>query len=361
VRILQGLVGAFGIFAAMLVLVGAEPPGAVPLLLLWFLLVLAGVALHELGHLTGAAFAGAHILGASIGPLYFERRRRGVRIQWRRSPRGLAGMAFAVPDTSKPIRRQMLAYVAAGPLANVLAAAICVTLVWGIPYQAQTWGQAAYLAFGLLNAAMAVANLLPVRNAHASDGWQLARWWRSGEDVQKAERVLYAMNQSLRGVIASEFPSEQLAWFESNTEIGMRFWGRYIALRAAQQRGDDRAFAGMLERCEQELADADRATHDALRELWAYFQIEQAFEHACGADIGAPQIDPLLLGKMQPYFRHRLAAAQARARGDEATCRREIAKALRDVDGVYDAATRRAEPVLLERVRMSPPASAVPA
>lgn len=353
-RFLQGLIGAFGIFAAMLVLIGAEPPGAVTLLLMWFLLVLAGVAVHELGHLTGAAFAGAHILGASIGPLYFERRRRGVRIHWRRSPRGLAGMAFAVPDASRPIRRQMLVYVAAGPLANVLAAAICLTLVWDIPYRAQTWSQAACLAFGLLNAAMAVANLLPVRPTHASDGWQLARWWRSGEDVQKAERILHAMHQSLRGVIASEFPSEQRAWFESNAEIGMRFWGRYIALRAAQQRGDDRAFADVLERCEQELAGADRATHDALRELWAYFQIEQAFEHACGADVGEPQIDPVLLRKAQPYFRHRLAAAQARARGDEAACRREIAKALRDVDGVYDAATRRAEPVLLERVRALP-------
>jgi hypothetical protein len=354
-RFLQGLLGGLGGAAAMLVLGAARvhDASAWPFLL-FFPLLLAVVVLHEAGHLVGAACAGARILGASVGPLHVERRRRGVRIRWRSGRRGTAGAAIAIPDFSRPVRRQMLLYVAAGPLANLLAAAILVPLAWPVPQQAQTLAQAAGLAFGVLNAAIGIANLVPRRRFTASDGWLLVHWWRQDAEVEAARRVLQAVDQSLRGMPASDVPPDQLAWFESRGEIGMRFFGRYIALRAAQQRGDDEAFACVLARCEQELARVDAATYAQLRPTWACFQIEQAFERARRGQPGPSLVDAALLRAVQPYLRHRLAAAEAKARGDVAACLREIGKAERDLGGVLDAAARKAEFALLDGLRPAP-------
>lgn len=320
--------------------------------MVWFFpLSFATVVIHELGHLAAAAAIGARILGVSFGFLHVERRRFGVRLHWRWWRSEASGMAFAVPDFRRSVRRQMLVYAAGGPLANVLAAAVLLPVAWPGSGRPWTLGVASCFSFGVLNAAVAIVNLMPIRRVHASDGWVLWSWWRDGEEEQDARRVLELMDFSLRGVLASEIPRDRLDWFDAHPDIGLRFFGRYVALRAAQECGDDPAFASILGRCRQELAEADAETYQAMRSLWMYFQIEQEFSQAVQGEVAASVIDPALLKYAQPYLRHRLSAARSRARKDQATCRLEIGRAERDLEGVLDTAARRSEPALLDWLR----------
>jgi membrane-associated protease RseP (regulator of RpoE activity) len=351
VKFLYSLVGGFGGALVGLVLAHASPSASFPLLVAWFMaLLVASVAVHEFGHVVVAACVGMRVLRVSIGPVFIERRLHGVRIRFRKPAPGAAGTVQAIPDFSGSVRRQMLWFVSGGPLANTLAAAFCLPLAWPVSRPMEL-DRALWLAFGAYNGTLAIASLIPVRRLQSSDGLLLARWWRNGPDREPIRRVLQACDQSLHGVIASEIPQHQLDWFEACDHMGQRFFGRYLALRAAQQRRDDTAFAAIFARCEHELENLDPKKLKALRPLWALLRLEQAFENACKGEIVEQPIDPALLRTMPPYLRYRLAAAQAWARGDASQCHRMIEKAERDIRGEFDTATRRAEPVLLDRLR----------
>jgi len=354
-RFLTGMIGGAGIGVAFAALLGVRHShvGNFPLALLVIPLLAAAVVVHEAGHLIAAAAMGMRVIGVSFGPLHIERRRRGIRLHWRAGRRGVAGMAFAVPDFSKGVRRQMLAYVSGGPLANLLTGAPCLVAAWPTSSHAFTAMHATVFAFGAISATMGIANLVPYRRAHSSDGWLLAAWWRGGDAVGSGLKQLRSFDQSLRGVLASEMPPEQIADMESDPTIGMRFSGSYLALRAAQQRGDREAFAAIMTRCAGELAGTDKATYTAMRPFWAYFQIEQSFENALSGDSFRHDIDPACLRTVLPYFRDRLAAAEALARRDESEFRKALARSERDAEGAFDAATRRAEAQLRDRMRQT--------
>ncbi len=252
----------------------------------------------------------------------------------------------------------MLAYTAGGPLANLLAAAVLLPPAWLAP-ERWTLGVALCFSFGILNAAVGLVNLIPYRGVYATDGWILRSWWRSDGENEDSRRALELMDFSLRGVLASEIPQDRLDWFDSRPSIGLRFFGRYVALRAAQQRGDDGTFASILGRCRQDLSSLDATTYESMRPLWMYFQIEQEFGKAVEGKIISSEIDPVLLKYVQPYLRHRLAAACSRASGDEANCRLEIGRAERDLEGILDFSARRSEPALLNLLRKPSTVSAI--
>jgi len=264
---------------------------------------------------------------------------------------------MAVPDCSRSVRRQMLWIFSGGPLANALTAALCLALSWpdlwvrNPAFLLRTEPGRLWLAFGLLNGTLALVNLIPVRFFLPNDGLQILFWWRNAPETQAYRRVMQACDQSLNGVTAAELPQEQIDWFETCPDINMRFFGRYLGLRAAQQRGDATAFASVLARCEGELENLDAKERKALQQIWTVFRVEQAFERACMGEIEPLPATRDLLRNLPPYLRYRLEAAQAWARGDVAGCRRAIEKAERDLRGEFDAAARKAEPVLLDRLR----------
>lgn len=261
-------------------------------------------------------------------------------------------MTYAVPNFAKDVRRQVLFFTAGGPLANLLVAAVCLSVAWPAHHRMLTALSASIFVFGLLNATTGLANLVPIRRHYASDGWLLRRWWEGGEDVAAMRRALQVYEQSLRGVLASEIPTRQVEALQADAELGTRMLGHYVALRAAQERGDKRAFATIFELGARELADADKQTYEALRPLWTLFLIEQAFENACAGDQLRPDIDPAVLRMLPSHFTHRLRAAQAWASDDELTWRDALTKAERDAEGSFDHATRRAEAALLQRIRV---------
>lgn len=325
----------------------AELPLALLLVPLW----MAVVVLHEMGHLAAAAIAGARVFGFSVGPLWFERRRRGVRVHWRRIQRGVAGMALAVPDFSKDVRRQMLVFVVGGPLANLLAAAFCLTIA-GFLFRDRlfTATVAAMFVFGLLNGVIGLLNLLPTGRGLRSDGLLLRLWWKGGVEASLQMQVLRMYDRSLNGELACELPPHEIEALESSEMIGVRFLGSYLSLRAAQQRDDLPRFNEIMVRGRAELKSLDASTYESLRFFWAFFEIEEAFENARAGEPSSLGIGADAIANVPKYFRYRLDAAQARSVGDERRWRRAMARARRDVQGAFDASARRAETALLDRI-----------
>jgi hypothetical protein len=357
-KFLQGLVYWLGMACASFFIMRAMPSASLlTVMAIGALLLAAAVVLHEGGHALAVVCTGARIIHIGAGPVFIERRLHGFRLRLRSPVAGTAGSVMAVPDMARGLRRQMLWIFSGGPLANALAAALCLPLAW--PW-GQSWRQMLlaepgdwmlWLAFGALNAALALGNLIPLRGISLTDGLQFLNWWRNAPSVEPHRRVMQAFDQSLRGMTAAELPPDQIAWFETCTDTPPRFFGRYMALRAAQQRGDQAAFAAVLARCEDELQNMLAQERKALQQLWAAFQIEQAFEAICQGTAAPPPIPRALLRNFSPYLSLRLTAAQAWASGDAAGCRRAIEKAERDLRGELDAAARNAEPLLLDRLR----------
>lgn len=353
-RLLGGAIGSLALFASMLTF-AAIPVGYdtwPPVLLLAPILLLV-VTVHEAGHLASAAAVGATILGVGVGPIWLWRRRRGIRLVWRAPVHGTSGIAFAVPSLQRDMAAQMLAFAAGGPAANLISAGLAIPYAWPRhEYPSQVW-MATVLAFGIISLATGLINLLPVGRFHATDGSVIATWWRGGPELETSRRVLTIYGLSLRGVIASELLVEEIAALEADPQIGVRFFGRYIALRAAQQRGDFQRFEQIIESCREELATAEQPVYDSLRGLWAYFQLEQAFERACGGVPTEPEADDTLLRRIAPALRLRLGAANALAGNDIAAFARLSAAARVQADGEFDIATRRAEAMLLDRLDQS--------
>jgi hypothetical protein len=362
VKLLYWLLMYAGTVIAFMLVGWAMPSGTLPGVVLGYLVLLfAALAVHELGHALAAMGVGVRLIHMGVGFLFIERRLRGVRVRLRSPVAGTSGSVMAIPDPSRSVRRQMLWICSAGPLANALAAALCLALgrpdLWTLKPLFMPWmdpGRALWLALGAFNGTLALCSLIPARVPLPTDGLQFLFWWRNAPEAQAYRRVIEACDQSLRGVTAAEVPPEEIDWFETCEDIRLRFFGRYIALRAAQERGDAAAFAAVLARCEGELENLPPKQRKALQQTWTLFQTEQAFERACQGAIDPPPATPALLRNLPPYLRCRLQAAQAWARGDQAGCRRAIEKAERDLSNTLDAAARKAEPLLLARLRQAP-------
>jgi hypothetical protein len=350
---MAGIVGGAALAMSMLSLAAAKVPhDAWPPILLIVPLFVAVVVVHELGHLVAAAASGGTILGMGIGPLWIWRRRRGVRLAWRAALHGTSGLALAVPASHRGIPRQMIVFAAGGPLANMICAAIMLPLAWPrIGHPHGVW-QAAGFAFAVQSLAVGILNLLPIGKSQSTDGSLIAAWWRGGAEMETSARALAMYDYSLRGMLASEMPVEAVASLESNKVVGVRFFGRYIALRAAQQLGDRTAFEAILGRCREEVTGMSPETYDSLRGIWAYFVLEEAFERACAGSPTVPEVDPSWLRRISPTSYLRLEAANALAMNDASLFESKVAKARAELDGEFDAATRRAEALLLDRLEV---------
>ena len=263
--------------------------------------------------------------------------------------RGTAGLAFASPDFRRDVPRQMIAFAAGGPLANIAAALLA--FAWWLAGPASPTVSVAAFVFAVLSLAIGIVNLLPFKAPHFSDGAAILGWRRNGAELGSSRRVLAIHDASLRGVLASELPDGHIAKLESDEAIGVRFFGRYVALRAAQQRGDEADFSAILQRCRKDLDGIDSTAYATLRPLWTALLVEEAFERACAGQVSRLDADAGMLRWIARATRLRLDAANALAGRELDTFERLLRRARKEAEGEYDAAARRAEAALHRRLR----------
>jgi len=241
------------------------------LLALQLLVLLAGTAVHELGHALAARAVGFDVAGVRVGPILALATQRGwrVRFVWEMA---VGGELLSVPARPDGLRPRHAAMIAAGPAAHLLAGAVAVA------------GAAATGALVLWFAAAtlllsALVNLVPSR-PRLSGRWTDGRWllaWLAQPD-RATQRVALGV---LQRAATSSRPRE---WDEGWASLAAS--GPRQPADAAQVAGCLLAYAHALDRGETDRAGALLTRAFAARHLLppggrAALALQSAFFTAC--------------------------------------------------------------------------------
>jgi Zn-dependent protease len=208
------------------------------------------VILHEMGHLLAGWMVGFRFSSITIGPmavrLEYGRLRAGFRQVLPAS--GYAGMHI---DRIRRLRRRLLRFIAAGPLVNLLTAALAASWLVYAPPRSIVLAVSLEL-FWTTSALLAIINLLPLRIGMLyTDGARMLmlRW-----SLPKARRWISLTaigNQSRNGVRAKLWKH---TWVNAAARVGDKsvddFAGNWLAYAAAANNRKDIPVAAVhLERC----------------------------------------------------------------------------------------------------------------
>nr|WP_306673811.1 site-2 protease family protein [Tahibacter caeni] len=311
------------------------------------LLVGVNLVVHESGHFLAARRMGLRVMQWRLGPFEFIARHSGFRARWHRAVKGTpAGFVHAVPSPQAPMRRAYLVTVAAGPLADLAAAAVAGMAGLLLPGTAA----APVFAFALISLSSVLINLFPSPR-ESNDGALLLFWWRLRDEHVPVLAGVRLMALSVDGTTADRLPADELRTLET-TEPWSAAWYR---AKAAQLRGDWTAARQEW----QWLVDwFDRFTPEqrrGLRDFRHQVLAEQAFTTALAtrdpAPLRAPYLLPADVAWRLPSLQARCAALQAALDGDAPACARGLDLAQRHAEDDVDRALASAETRLAIAVR----------
>ncbi|MEZ5354482.1 MAG: site-2 protease family protein [Bryobacteraceae bacterium] len=191
---------------------GFLPPGSHSLsdwrTLLWLLAgaPLVEVAVHEFGHLALGLGVGMRFQSIGVGPVALHRKSDGWRIRLSASwDGGFAGARAGAASGEQQLRKNLVAFIAGGPLASLLLALACFAVVIGaIPLPAfQPY--AAWLAAAA--GADFVFNLIPARiRGFRTDGAWLFDLIRRGDRWRSVCAEFAAVTALEGGVLPRDWP-----------------------------------------------------------------------------------------------------------------------------------------------------------
>ncbi len=113
---------------------------------------------HEFGHAIAGSFSGMKFMNMSIGPIVIIRSGGRSRIIFQKPALGYLGRAmlrFPAETPSEQMESGLKRYVAGGPAANIVAAAVATALVYTI------LPSGILLTFAIVNLLLGAANLIP--------------------------------------------------------------------------------------------------------------------------------------------------------------------------------------------------------
>lgn len=210
----------------------ALPKAGQPFTAVALVAALNGVNLlvHEGGHYLAARSLGLRVLQWRVGMLELIARRRGFRVRWRRAAKGApAGFVHMVPLPRVPMRKAFLVAIAAGPAANLVAAAFAGLAGLLLPGAAA----AVAFAFAVISLFTGLANLYPMPS-ESNDGALLQCWWRQRDERAPLLAGVRLMALSIDGTPPDRLPVEDLLTLEESEPWAV---ARYRA-KAAQLGGD---------------------------------------------------------------------------------------------------------------------------
>lgn len=145
-------------------------------LLFW---TVAGIALHELGHVIGGHLAGFRFVLYTVGPFRVAREVGGLRPGLNRSINLAGGVALMVPSTGEATPRALAGFIAGGPLASLLSGLLLMAGAAFLPGRGLGF---AFLATGAaMNLGLFVVSAVPSHfGGFDSDGRQLLDLGRGG-------------------------------------------------------------------------------------------------------------------------------------------------------------------------------------
>lgn len=352
-QLLRGAIDLGGMALAIGFAAAALPGRWTPLGAIAVAVVFGIVAiwLHEAGHYVGARVMGMRVLRVNATLVDMIPQRRGLRARWR-GVRGLGGFVYALPVPDRPMRPAYLAHIAGGPGANLLVALLCMLTVWLFR---ETQGIGLLLAFGVINAALGVSNLVPRANAIHNDGYLLLSWIRGVDEQGPALLPTRLASLSVSGVQADALPEAELAEMERQPSP-LPLHALWYRIKAAQHRGEWEAAPALKEALETQLALLDPAMRTALHDFIELLRVEIAFSEAMRVRSDAPLRDVAIgrdIAWFAPPLVPRLDALYAASSGDAAVCLRALEQARRYAENEIEASVATSEAriatALLER------------
>ncbi|WP_295470522.1 M50 family metallopeptidase [uncultured Pseudomonas sp.] len=330
--------------------------------LLVTVLIMLATLIHEAGHWLGARLAGMPVLQVQVFHLAIQPQRRGLRVRLKGVPRslGLSGYVFAAQRPDQPVRESLLLFVVMGPLANLIAAALCLILaVLGGSLIGVLPG------FALINLGMGLANLVPTWGRSQSDGFKLLTWWRRPD--QNAADLAYTR---LLAHYVAGVPAERLAVEDIQALAEQPMPMPLIALSYqiyARQALEDWPGIQQLDSALQAMLDAHSKQLLPVATSIAIMQRDLAYSRAYYTQ-DASALDAYGRNRDVDWFAPSLAprcdALRAALQGDVPSMERHLAKALQlarnHVAGGYAALEEQLATQIRERARTHP-AEAQPA
>ncbi|MBL8236550.1 MAG: hypothetical protein JNM66_03975 [Bryobacterales bacterium] len=153
------------------------------------------LAVHELGHLAGAALGGYEFQFLTVGPFTLCRENGRIRFRWNTDWTKMGGLAAALPGPGADVRKGAMLMVIGGPLASgALAAVAGVLYVLGSGGW-KFWG----LSVCLLSLVIGVVTSVPTAmGEYLSDGARFLQLLRGGMEANRwlAMAAFSAQNQA---------------------------------------------------------------------------------------------------------------------------------------------------------------------
>jgi membrane-associated protease RseP (regulator of RpoE activity) len=219
------------------------------ILLLFFLVLALTVVVHESGHLLAGWMVGFRFNAIAIGPFSARMEYGRLKVQVRKAlpAGGYAGMGV---NQVRRLRRRLLAFIAGGPMANLLSAAL-IALFLAYDPLLTSWLSVAGDIFWKISAMIGVANFLPFRLGMLyTDGARIVMLFTSRSRSQRWMSLMAVGSQSHAGVRPKSW---RRTWLDAAGRIRDEsvddFAGNWIAYAAANDRKDAPVAASHLERC----------------------------------------------------------------------------------------------------------------
>ncbi len=137
--------------------------------IVFVVMLLFSILLHELGHLLGGRLVGFHFVLLIVGPFKVQRVGRQLHFGWNRHLHLAIGLAGSLPKDHRHLRRRMLLMVAGGPAISLLFAGLALYFLLYV----EPWLQGMMALFGAMNSAISLLTLLPISTGLPSDGSRL--------------------------------------------------------------------------------------------------------------------------------------------------------------------------------------------
>jgi hypothetical protein len=241
-------------------------------LLSFFLVLTFAVVVHELAHLLVGWVVGFRFSLVQIGPLSLHIERGVLRARFRRemATLGYAGMHV---NRLRRLRRRMLIFVAAGPIANLLSVPAVVLLVnQAFPQLGNSWVATPAAQFAFISLLFGVVSLMPLRSIAFSDGARIAMLLRSRARTKRWLSIAAIGNVYNDGIRAKNWKRTWLRSAASVQDASLdAFTGDWLAYISANDRKDVPIAATHLESCLELVHKLPLSTRDLVAQEAAVF------------------------------------------------------------------------------------------
>jgi hypothetical protein len=241
-------------------------------LLSFFLVLTFAVVVHELAHLLAGWVVGFRFSLVQIGPLSLHIEHGVLRAHFRRemATLGYAGMHV---NRLRRLRRRMLIFVAAGPIANLLSVPAVVLLVnQAFPQLGNSWVATPAAQFAFISLLFGVVSLMPFPSTSSSDGARIAMLLRSRGLTKRWLSIAAIGNVYNDGIRAKNWKRTWLRSASSVQDASLdAFTGDWLAYISANDRKDVPIAATHLERCLELVHKLPHSTRDLVAQEAAVF------------------------------------------------------------------------------------------